>query len=57
MERIEAGCPGAEGASEQLLSLPINTDRVYLFPGAAITKNHSPGDLNNRNLLSHSPGG
>lgn len=23
----------------------INTDSVYLFPGAAVTKNHSLGDL------------
>lgn len=30
---------------------------VYQFPGVAITKDHKPGGLNDRNLLSHSPGG
>lgn len=33
-----------------------NTD-LYLFLGAAITKNHKLGGSNNRKVSSHSPGG
>lgn len=28
-----------------------------IFPGAAVTKHQGLGDLNNRNLFSHIPGG
>lgn len=30
---------------------------LYSFPGAAVTNGCKPGAQNNRNLLSHSPGG
>ena len=36
--------------------LPGDVTATYSFLRAAITKDHRPGDLNNRNLFSHSSG-
>ena len=51
--------PNSEGACG-LLKRPYfysEEKESYLFTRAAVTSHHKLGDLGNRNLLSHNPGG